>query len=85
GARRVGGSDLAVSITGIAGPTGGSENKPVGLVHFALAWPEQTLVREHHFSGDRARVQTIAAYTALKMILEAARAMPEKKPPPPKE
>jgi nicotinamide-nucleotide amidase len=86
GARRVGGSNLAVSITGIAGPTGGSDTKPVGLVSFALAADgAPTVQREHRFTGDRARVQTIAAYTALKMILEAARSMPEQKPPPPKE
>jgi nicotinamide-nucleotide amidase len=86
GARRVGGSDLAVSITGIAGPTGGSDTKPVGLVYFALASSDgETVSREHRFTGDRARVQTIAAYTALAMVLEAARATPAKKPPPPKE
>lgn len=73
GARRIAGSDLAVSITGIAGPTGATETKPVGLVHLALATPDGTTVKERHFPGDRARVQTLAAYTALKLVLDSAR------------
>lgn len=71
GARRVTGSTLALSITGIAGPDGGTTEKPVGLVFVALAREGGTDVREHRFTGDRARVQTLATYHALSMILEA--------------
>ena len=66
-------ADLAVATSGVAGPTGGTADKPVGLVHFALAErakPEVRLV-ERKLRGDRARVQMLAAYVALKMILTA--------------
>ncbi len=75
GARRVSGSDLAVSITGIAGPAGGTETKPVGLVFFGLATPDGVTVTEKKLSGDRGRVQMLAAYTAMKLVLDAARAL----------
>lgn len=63
-------AQLAVSITGIAGPGGGSADKPVGLVHFALARTGQgTLHAEHHFAGDRDDVRLLAAQTALGLLL----------------
>ncbi len=80
GVRRLAGSDIAVSITGIAGPTGGSELKPVGLVYLAVATSEGTAVHERRLGGDRGRVQTLAAWTALRLVLEAARALPGGKP-----
>jgi len=80
GVRRVAGSDIAVSVTGIAGPTGGTELKPVGLVYFGIATPLGVEVREKRFHGDRGRVQTLAAWTALALVRDAARALPEQKP-----
>ena len=74
GVRRVAGADVAVSITGIAGPTGGTDHKPVGLVYVGIATGSGTTVKERQFKGDRARVQTLAAYTALKLVIEAAHA-----------
>ncbi|MCC6807845.1 MAG: competence/damage-inducible protein A [Deltaproteobacteria bacterium] len=74
GARHVFGSDLAVAITGIAGPTGGSAEKPVGLVHIALATAAGTTPHELQFRGDRFRIQRMAAYTALKIATTYARA-----------
>ncbi len=71
GARRAAGADLALSLTGIAGPSGGTDEKPVGLVYIALASDKGTEVREHRFTGDRARVQTFAAYAGLAMIRAA--------------
>jgi PncC family amidohydrolase len=62
-------SDIAVSITGIAGPTGGSPEKPVGLVYMALATRQRTQVAEHHFSGNRAHVRAQAVSAAMTMIL----------------
>jgi nicotinamide-nucleotide amidase len=73
GARVRAGVDLAVSITGIAGPGGGSEQKPVGLVHFACASSAGTEVQAHRF-GDIGRDEVRAASVAVAhcMLLEAA-------------
>ncbi len=71
GARRVAGSDLAVSVSGIAGPGGGSPEKPVGTVFFALSSEHGTEVCERRFVGDRASVQRQAAYVALSMVRKA--------------
>lgn len=70
GARRVSGSHVALSITGIAGPTGGSDEKPVGLVYFAVATEEGTDVVERRFPAawDRHRIQTLAAYAGLSLV-----------------
>jgi nicotinamide-nucleotide amidase len=69
GAKRVAEADLALSLTGVAGPSGGSEEKPVGTVYLALARPDGTTDVVHRvFQGDRARIQTLAAYTGLQMV-----------------
>ncbi len=68
GARRAAGADLAISTTGIAGPGGGSDSKPVGTVWLGLASAEGTLAVRHQFHGDRAQVRTQAAYVALEMV-----------------
>lgn len=58
GAQRAAGSDWAVSVTGIAGPDGGSADKPVGTVCFGWAGPNGLLqVQRQHFSGDRRAVR----------------------------
>lgn len=71
GARRVSGADVALAITGIAGPSGGSEAKPVGLVYLAVATSAGTVVRERRFPGERHWIQTLAAYTGLLMVRDA--------------
>ncbi len=68
GIRRKTQSTFGVGITGIAGPMGGSEEKPVGLVYVALADGQQTEVIEKRFSGDRERVRWWATQQALEMI-----------------
>jgi nicotinamide-nucleotide amidase len=71
GARRVSGADLALSLTGVAGPSGGTDTKPVGTVHIAVARPDGTAESQHHlFTGDRARIQTLASYAGLQMVRE---------------
>lgn len=67
--------DLAVAVTGIAGPGGGSAEKPVGLVHFGLARRGRKLRAEHHvFPGDRDAVRRATVERALQMLIEAAEA-----------
>jgi PncC family amidohydrolase len=63
-------ADLAVAVTGIAGPNADGTNKPVGLVYVAVVSESQTVVSENHFSGDREAVRGQAAVEALKLILE---------------
>ena len=72
GAHRNSHADLAVSITGIAGPGGGSPEKPVGLVYFGLANGEKTQTFRHVFSGGRARVRMAALEMALDLLSEAS-------------
>ena len=63
------GADVALSTTGIAGPTGGTAEKPVGLVFIGLAARGQPPVtHEHHFEGNRDAVRMAASQAALKML-----------------
>ena len=68
GAARAVGAELGIGITGIAGPTGGTPDKPVGLVHYAVAHPGGVEARHRVFPGDRARVQRFAAFGALHLL-----------------
>ena len=72
GARRLLKTDLAVSLTGIAGPDGGSAEKPVGLVWFGLATKGGVRTEKAIFRGDRARVREQAVTHALGMLTVAA-------------
>lgn len=72
GARRLLKTDLAVSVTGIAGPGGGSAEKPVGLVWFGIATPEGVKTESAIFPGGRDEVRAAAVEHALGMILAAA-------------
>jgi nicotinamide-nucleotide amidase len=71
GARAAFGTTWAVSTTGIAGPTGATPAKPVGLVYLAVAGPVETICEEHVFPGDRAAVTAAATERALAMLVEA--------------
>jgi len=68
GAQHALSADLAVAITGIAGPTGGMPEKPVGLVQFALATPDGTEATQRRLPGDRRFVRRFAANAALGMV-----------------
>jgi nicotinamide-nucleotide amidase len=71
GAKRVSNADVGLALTGIAGPSGGSEEKPVGTVYIALARPDgATDVKHHVLAGDRSRIQTLAAYVGLQLVRE---------------
>lgn len=69
GARRALGADLALSVSGIAGPGGGSADKPVGTVWVGLATPEGVWARRFHFDGDREQNKAAFAEAALTMLL----------------
>lgn len=62
-------ADLCVSVTGIAGPGGGSDSKPVGLIHMSVALKSGTQHARHIFSGDRDAVRQQTLTEALKMML----------------
>ena len=68
GLRQSSGTDLALAITGIAGPDGGSEEKPVGTVYLALASATGLHVKRYNFSGDRSRIQRMSAFMALEWL-----------------
>jgi nicotinamide-nucleotide amidase len=68
GARRTSGTEVSVSITGIAGPDGGTAEKPVGLVYVALDGAAGTRVRQATFPGNRERVRFQATQLALEML-----------------
>lgn len=68
GARRALGVDVAVAVTGIAGPSGGGAEKPVGLVFFCAAGPDGLIEQELRFSGERNQVRRYAAVAALHLL-----------------
>ena len=61
-------ADYGIGVTGIAGPTGGTPEKPVGLVYMAVASPHNAYSRESRFSGDRAIIKRRASQMALDML-----------------
>jgi CDP-diacylglycerol--glycerol-3-phosphate 3-phosphatidyltransferase len=75
GARRRFDTDLAVSVTGIAGPDADGSRKPVGLTFIAVASARGTSSRELRFTGDRASVRRQSAVQALRMVIEEANAV----------
>ncbi len=62
------GSDVAVAITGIAGPDGGTEEKPVGLVYIAVSVKGDLRVKEFHFTGNRAKIRESAVMAAMTLL-----------------
>ena len=78
GARKVLGCDLAVSLTGVAGPNPDDRNNPVGLIYVALDTPEGTRVRELHLINGRARIRTVAATNAFDMVRRYLTGLPDR-------
>jgi len=70
GARSRFGTQLAVAVSGVAGPTGGSADKPVGTVWFAWATPTEVTTLLRHFSGDREAVRRQTVAVALERLID---------------
>ena len=70
GVRRKFGSDIGVSVTGIAGPSGGTDEKPVGLVYIALSSEHHMIVTRENFAGTREEIKLKTAEKALSMLWE---------------
>ena len=68
GVRRVAGSDIGISVTGIAGPSGGTPQKPVGLVYLALNTEKGTVALRQQFSGSRVDIKLRTSQVALDML-----------------
>jgi nicotinamide-nucleotide amidase len=68
GIRQAAHTSLGLSVTGIAGPGGGTEKKPVGLVYLALASPQGVRTAEYRFWGGREQVRFSASQMALDMV-----------------
>jgi len=73
GARRRLGADVGVGITGVAGPGGGTPDKPVGLVHLCAVGPAGSLSRAIRMPGSRADVRTRSVTVAMHMLRELLR------------
>jgi len=71
GARRAAKTDLGLAVTGIAGPTGGTDSKPVGLVYISLASNGDTIVQRHLWKGTREQIKNRAALMALRLLWQA--------------
>jgi nicotinamide-nucleotide amidase len=66
------GADIGVAVTGVAGPDGGTEAKPVGLTYVAVAGPgaSEVAVRRHLWRGDRTQNKRLSARAALTLVIE---------------
>ena len=70
GVRRKANADIGIAVTGIAGPTGGTDEKPVGLVYIGVATKEDVHAHRFVFSGDRDAVRKSTVETAIKLALD---------------
>jgi nicotinamide-nucleotide amidase len=75
GVRLATGSDIGISSTGIAGPTGGSDEKPVGVVFISISTPNNTSVKRCFFDGNRDKVRRLTAVNAIGLALEEIRSI----------
>lgn len=70
GAAQAAGTDVALAVTGIAGPDGGTAEKPVGLVYIGCCIKGKTVVTENHFEGSRLEIRQQTTQSALCLLLE---------------
>ena len=76
GARERSGAEMGVAVTGIAGPDGGSDEKPVGTVFVAVSSPLGDVVRLHRLGGSRAMIRERSSQTALDMVRRVLAGLP---------
>jgi PncC family amidohydrolase len=70
GCQKIANSDIAISITGVAGPDGGTKTKPIGMVCFGVITDSDVKTYTHHLKGDREHVRKEACRIALTLILD---------------
>ena len=70
GIRHKASSDYAIAISGIAGPNGGSAEKPIGTVYIGILSPLKTVVQRYHFEGERETIQDAAVTQAIRLLEE---------------
>lgn len=73
GVKNKAGADFGLAITGIAGPGGGSPQKPVGLVYISLAFSGDTIVQRHQWRGTREQIKNRSALAALQLLWQHSR------------
>lgn len=73
GAREISSADVSIAITGIAGPSGGTLEKPVGSVWFAFSIADEIVTKHHIFQGDRSSIQSQAVLMALQTLVSLVR------------
>ena len=64
------GADISLSITGLAGPDGGTKETPVGTVFMGCCYNGQTVTQEYHFTGNRTKIRQQAVASALVLLRE---------------
>jgi nicotinamide-nucleotide amidase len=77
GIRAASGSTIALAVTGIAGPDGGTEEKPVGTVYLALASRSDCTSKKYTFTGNRERIRTVTAFTAMDWLRRHLLSLPD--------
>jgi nicotinamide-nucleotide amidase len=80
GVRRETGTDYALSVTGIAGPSGGTSTKPVGTVFIGLAGPFKTIVERHYNAFDRETFKQVTAQQAFDLLRRNLQSARKEKP-----
>ena len=75
GVRRRSRTDFGLAVTGIAGPGGGTPDKPVGLAYIALASAENTIVQRHFWKGEREQIKDRVASAALRLLWKRLNAL----------
>lgn len=73
GSMKLAGSDIAISVTGVAGPGGGTKSKPVGMVCFGIAKGDGIQTVTHYFTGTRSEVRNQSCKVCLGLILESCK------------